>query len=108
METRRESADFGGREVFQSGRVPPFYTQLLIITKIQKSFSTSRYYSPRLAPCKKKGYIKENPIEEVEKPEKNQFISKFYNSEELSEVIRLSRGTKLELPVIFGGFYGLR
>lgn len=64
----------------------------------------------RLALCyaRKKGYIKENPIEEVEKPEKNQFIGKFYNSEELSEVIRLSRGTKLELPVIFGGFYGLR
>ena len=64
----------------------------------------------RLALChaRKKGYIKENPIEEVEKPEKNQFVGKFYNSDELSKVIQLTRGTKLELPVIFGGFYGLR
>lgn len=64
----------------------------------------------RLALCyaRKMGYIKENPIEEVDKPEKNQFVGKFYNSEELSEVIRLTKGTKLELPVIFGGFYGLR
>ena len=54
------------------------------------------------------GYIKENPIEEVDKPEKNQFVGKFYNSSELSEVIRLTKNTKLELPVIFGGFYGLR
>ena len=54
------------------------------------------------------GYIKENPIEEVDKPEKNQFIRKFYNSSELSEVIRLTKNTKLELPVIFVGFYGLR
>lgn len=57
------------------------------------------------------GYIKENPIEEVEevdKPEKNQFVGKFYNSSELSEVIRLTKNTKLKLPVIFGGFYGLR
>ena len=44
----------------------------------------------------------------MEKPEKNQFVGKFYNSEELSTVMQLTRGTKLELPVIFGGFYGLR
>ena len=64
----------------------------------------------RLALCyaRKMGYIKENPIEEVDKPEKNQFVGKFYNSSELSEVIRLTKNTKLELPVIFGGFYGLR
>ena len=64
----------------------------------------------RLALCyaRKMGYIKENPIEEVDKPEKNQFVGKFYNSSELSEVIRLTKNTKLELPVIFGGSYGLR
>ena len=55
-----------------------------------------------------KGWNYENPIEEVDKPEKNQFVGKFYNSSELSEVIRLTKNTKLELPVIFGGFYGLR
>lgn len=64
----------------------------------------------RLALCyaRKMGYIKENPIEEVDKPEKNFFVGKFYNSDELSEVIKLTKNTKLELPVIFGGFYGLR
>ena len=64
----------------------------------------------RLALCyaRKMGYIKENPIEEVDKPEKNSFVGKFYNSDELSEVIKLTKNTKLELPVIFGGFYGLR
>lgn len=64
----------------------------------------------RLSLCyaRKMGYIRENPIEEVDKPEKNQFVGKFYNSEELSEVIKITRGTRLELPVIFGGFYGLR
>lgn len=64
----------------------------------------------RLALCyaRKMGYIKENPIEEVDKPEKNQFIGQFYNSDELNEVIKLTKGTKLEFPVIFGGFYGLR
>ena len=46
------------------------------------------------------GYIKENPIEEVDKPEKNQFVGKFYNSSELSEVIRLTKNTKLELNLM--------
>lgn len=64
----------------------------------------------RLSLChaRKMGYIKENPIEEVEKPEKNQFVGKFYSVDELNEIIKITRDTKLELPVIFGGFYGLR
>ncbi len=64
----------------------------------------------RLGLChaRKMGYIKENPIEEVDKPEKNQFIGKFYNVDELNKAINLTKGTRLELPVIFGGFYGLR
>lgn len=64
----------------------------------------------RLALCyaRKKGYIKENPIEEVDKPVKNQFVGSFYTSTELNQLIELTRDTNLEFPVIFGGFYGLR
>lgn len=64
----------------------------------------------RLALCyaRKKGYIKENPIEEVDKPVKNQFVGSFYNSAELNQLIELTKDTYLEFPVIFGGFYGLR
>ena len=64
----------------------------------------------RLALCyaRKKGYIKENPIEEVDKPVKNQFVGSFYTSAELNQLIELTRDTHLEFPVIFGGFYGLR
>ncbi|MCD8049608.1 MAG: site-specific integrase [Clostridia bacterium] len=64
----------------------------------------------RLSLCyaRKMGYIKENPIEEVDKPERNQYVGKFYSGEELNRVICLTKDTKLELPVIFGGFYGLR
>ena len=55
-----------------------------------------------------KWVILENPIEEVDKPEKNQFIGKFYNADELSKVIELTKGTQLEVPVLMGGFNGLR
>lgn len=64
----------------------------------------------RLSLCyaRKQGYIKENPIEEVKKPEKNRFVGQFYNTTELNKLLEISKNTKLELPVIFGGFYGLR
>lgn len=76
-----------------------------------KANTVIRYHAIiRLSLCyaRKMGYIKENPIEEVEKPEKNQFIGKFYTANELSKLIELAKGTKLEIPVIMGGFYGLR
>lgn len=76
-----------------------------------KANTVIRYHAIiRLSLCyaRKMGYIKVNPIEEVEKPEKNQFIGKFYTAHELSKLIELAKGTKLEIPVIMGGFYGLR
>ncbi len=54
------------------------------------------------------GYIKENPIEEVHKPEKNKFVGSFYSTEEVNKLIEISKGTKLELPILFACFYGLR
>ena len=85
-----------------------FYSEML---KKVKSNTVIHYHAIiRLSLCyaRKMGYIKENPIEEVDKPEKNQFIGKFYNADELSKVIELTKGTQLEVPVLMGGFYGLR
>ena len=64
----------------------------------------------RLALCyaRKKGYIKENPIEEVEKPEIEHYVAKVLSASELNKAIEITKGTKLEFPVIFAGVYGLR
>lgn len=64
----------------------------------------------RLALCyaRKMGYIKENPIEQVEKPEKNKFVGTYYTSDEVNQPISLTKGTKLEIAVVFACFYGLR
>ena len=64
----------------------------------------------RLALCfaRKKGWISENPIEEVDKPEKNHFVGKFYSAEEYAQLLQISKNTNLEVPVLMGGFYGLR
>lgn len=61
-----------------------------------------------LTHARKNGWIPENPIDEVDKPEKNHFVGKFYNAEELSKVFMLTKDTNLEVPVLMGGFYGLR
>ena len=58
--------------------------------------------------ARKNGWISENPIDEVDKPEKNHYVGKFYSAEELSKVFKLTRDTNLEVPVLMGGFYGLR
>ena len=64
----------------------------------------------RLALChaRKQGYIIENPIEEVDKPEKNQFVGKFYSSDELNTLLEIVKDTYIEIAILMGGFYGLR
>ena len=64
----------------------------------------------RLAVChaRKKGYIKVNPIDEVNKPEKNDFVGKVLSDKELCDLFMAVKDTKLLIPVLFGGFYGLR
>ena len=49
----------------------------------------------RLALChaRKNGWISENPIDEVDKPEKNHFMGKFYSAEELTKILKLTRDT---------------
>jgi len=76
-----------------------------------KATTVANYHTIiRLSLChaRKKGYIKVNPIDEVDKPEKEQFVGKFYNSVELNNLFTATKSTKLEVPVLFGGFYGLR
>ncbi|MCR4718265.1 MAG: site-specific integrase [Firmicutes bacterium] len=64
----------------------------------------------RLSLCyaRKQGYITVNPIDEVDKPEKNQYVGKFYSAEELKKLFETVKDTYLEIPVLMGGFYGLR
>lgn len=52
--------------------------------------------------------ITSNPSDHVELPKKNRFVGNFYNSDELNELFVAAKGTKLELPILFGAFYGLR
>jgi len=49
-----------------------------------------------------------NPADKVQRPRKEAFVGKFYSREESQKLFALVKGTKLEIPVAFGCFYGLR
>ena len=110
-----------------SGVIEPYFRELGRTLGNLRAVDIQLFYSEQLARVKpstvihyhaiirlavtyarKMGYIQENPMEMVEKPKKNVFIGKFYDKDELNAVIKAVKGTKLELPVLFGGVYGLR
>ncbi|MDD2992164.1 MAG: site-specific integrase [Pygmaiobacter sp.] len=49
-----------------------------------------------------------NPAVDVERPKLDNFVSTYYNAEELMEMLPLFAGTKMELPVMLTAYYGLR
>ena len=49
-----------------------------------------------------------NPADKIERPKKEHFVGSFYDAAEVNALFEASKGTKLELPVLFGAFYGLR
>ena len=52
--------------------------------------------------------IPTNPADKVDRPKKDRFIGSFYDAEEVNRLFEVSKGTKLEFPILFGAFYGLR
>ncbi len=49
-----------------------------------------------------------NPADKVERPRKEKFVASFYDADEINKLFEIAKGTKLEMPILFGAFYGLR
>ena len=52
--------------------------------------------------------IPSNPTDKVDRPKKDRYIGSFYDADELTKLFKASKGTKLEFPILFGAFYGMR
>lgn len=52
--------------------------------------------------------IDTNPADKVERPKKDRFVGNFYDANEVNALLEVSKGSRLELPILFGVFYGLR
>ena len=49
-----------------------------------------------------------NPADKVERPKKDRYVGSFYDADEVNALFEAAKGTKLELPILLGAFYGLR
>ena len=49
-----------------------------------------------------------NPADKVERPKKDRYVGSFYDADEMSALFAAAIGSKLELPILLGAFYGLR
>ena len=49
-----------------------------------------------------------NPADKVERPKKDRYVGSFYDADEVNALFEATKGSKLELPILFGAFYGLR
>ena len=49
-----------------------------------------------------------NPADKVERPKKDRYVGSFYDADEVNALFNAAKGSKLELPILFGAFYGLR
>ena len=49
-----------------------------------------------------------NPADKVERPKKEKFSASFYDADEINKLFEISKGTKLEIPILLGAFYGMR
>mgnify|MGYP002624720650 CR=1 FL=1 len=52
--------------------------------------------------------IATNPADKVERPKKEKFQGGFYTNDELDKLFEAAAGSRLELAIMFGAFYGLR
>ncbi len=85
-----------------------FYTEQL--TRVQAN-SVIHYHAnihKALKYAVKNDLIPSNPADKVERPKKNRFVGSFYDSDEVERLFAAAKGTKLEIPIFLGAFYGLR
>jgi len=92
----------------QAKDIQDFYVEQL---KRVKATSVLHYHAnihKALKYAVKMDMIPTNPADKVDRPRKEKFIGNFYDGEEINQLIEVVKGTRLELAVLFGAFYGLR
>ena len=52
--------------------------------------------------------LKENPVDKVDSPRPVNYMASYYDGKELGRLFEICKDTYLEIPVLFGAFYGLR
>ena len=92
------------------------YEHIFLFSKSKKYFFDYKAISEPIAPATaerlkyavKIDLIDVNPADKVERPKKDRYVGSFYDADEVNALFEAAKGSKLELPILFGAFYGLR
>ena len=123
-----ETTTYNGYKSVINGRMTEYFTTNEITLKdikpkhIQKFYqyllenglggNTVKHYHANIRKAlqyaMKTDMILSNPADKVELPKIEEYSPKFYTSDEVKTLINSVKGTKLEIPVIIGCFYGFR
>lgn len=52
--------------------------------------------------------IDANPVDKVDRPKAAPFVGSFYDGAEVQKLFEAAKGSKFEIPIFLGAFYGLR
>lgn len=92
----------------QAKDIQDFYQQQLNRVKASTVIHYHANIHKALKYAVKLELISNNPADRVERPKQEKFQGSFYSSEELNDLFDAVAGTRLELAVLLGAFYGLR
>lgn len=94
--------------------IKPLHIQEYINTKIESGLSSNtvgKHYTlikTALKDAVVNDLIKSNPAEKVKKPKKEKVHHDFYTSEQLKTLLKVVKGSDIELPVVLAVLFGLR
>lgn len=88
--------------------IQDFYTEQLKRVKAATVIHYHAIIHRALKYAFKTDRIDENPAAKIDRPKMERFIGDFYDEDEMAKLFDVALGTKLELPIFFGAFYGLR
>ncbi|WP_217989076.1 tyrosine recombinase XerC [Paenibacillus sp. 7541] len=76
------------------------------------SANTVIHYHANIRSALQQAYITDrissNPADKIIRPKKESFVGSSYSASEVNQLLEIIKGTKIELAVILGAFYGLR
>ena len=92
----------------EARHIQTFYSEKLREVKANTVIHYHAVIHQALKYAVKTDMIAQNVATKVDRPKKNDFQPVFLDAKELQQLFEITKGTKLELPVLVGAFYGFR
>ena len=88
--------------------IQEFYLEQLKSVKAQTVIKYHANIHRALKYAVKMDLIDVNPADKVDRPKVETYRASYYSGEEINKLLDVSKGTKLELPILLASVYGLR